>query len=351
MYENGLFIFRRDLRIIDNNGLNLLSTYCKNIFTIFIFSPEQVGPSNKYKSNNAVQFMIESLEDLAKDISKKGGKLLTFYGENDTIIQECIKKFDIHIIAFNMDITPYARIRDDNIRKLCVKLNVDLLTEYDYFLTEPDKILNGTGDPYKKFTPYYETASKIKVKPPAILKKLHLATTDKQILNKILLNNAKNNFTTDNPDVLVHGGRENALKQLKIAQTDVQHYSKTRDELAKPTSHLSAYIKFGCISIREVYHKFKTNKPFIRQLYWRDFYGQVLYHFPHVLGHALIPKYDDIKWVHNERLFVAWTKGKTGFPLVDASQRQLLKEGWVHNRGRMLSSSILAKILMIDWRK
>ena len=115
--ENGLFIFRRDLRIIDNNGLNYLSSICKNIYTIFIFTPEQVGSGNKYKSNNSVQFMIESLENLASDIRKEGGHLYTFYGHNDKVVADCIKAWDINIVAFNLDITPFARIRDDKIVK------------------------------------------------------------------------------------------------------------------------------------------------------------------------------------------------------------------------------------------
>ena len=118
-FENGLFIFRRDLRIVDNNGLNLLNEKCKNVFTIFIFTPEQVGSGNKYKSDNSVQFMIESLEDLASQISKSGGHLYTFYGHNDKIVAECKKAFDINVVCFNLDISPYAKERDEKIIKLC----------------------------------------------------------------------------------------------------------------------------------------------------------------------------------------------------------------------------------------
>jgi deoxyribodipyrimidine photo-lyase len=100
-----------------------------------------------------------------------------------------------------------------------------------------------------------------------------------------------------------------------------------------------------------VYYAFKSNQSFIRQLYWREFYSGILYEFPHVLGDSLNSKYDKIKWHHNEKLFNAWKKGITGIPIVDASQRQLLSTGWTHNRGRMISSSILIKILLIDWRK
>ena len=351
-FENGLFIFRRDLRIIDNNGLNLLNEKCKNVFTIFIFTPEQVGSGNKYKSDNSVQFMIESLQDLASQISKAGGHLYTFYGHNDSVVADCIKAWDINLVCFNLDITPYAKERDAKIIKLCERMKCYVMYDYDYYLCEPGSVLNGLGNLYVKFTPYYDKAKKIKVEKPAGKRHLSLKKSDAHIPNKISLDEAMKKFVgNENPDILVHGGRENAIKQLRIAAKNIKHYEKSRDELSKPTSQLSSYIKFGNISIREVYYAFKNNHAFIRQLYWRDFYSGVLYSFPHVLGHALKPKYDKIKWRHNERWFDAWCKGITGIPIVDASQRQLLQTGWTHNRGRMISSSILIKILLIDWRK
>ena len=351
-FENGLFIFRRDLRIIDNNGLNLLNEKCKNVFTIFIFTPEQVGSGNKYKSDNSVQFMIESLKDLASQISKAGGHLYTFYGHNDSVVADCIKAWDINLVCFNLDITPYAKERDAKIVALCERMKTYIMYDYDYYLCEPGSVLNGSGETYQKFTPFYNTAKKIKVEKPASKRHLSLKKSDAHIPNKITLDETMKKFVgNENADILVHGGRENAIKQIHIAAKNIKHYEKSRDELSKPTSQLSAYIKFGNVSIREVYYAFKNNHAFIRQLYWRDFYSGILYSFPRVLGHALKPKYDKIKWHHNERWFDAWCKGITGIPIVDASQRQLLQTGWTHNRGRMISSSILIKILLIDWRK
>ena len=351
-FENGLFIFRRDLRLIDNNGLNLLSEHCKNIYTIFIFTPEQVGNANKYKSDNSVQFMIESLQDLASQISKMGGQLYTFYGHNDAIVEDCIKAFKIDVVCFNLDITPYARERDSKIIKLCEHMKTYVMYDHDYYLHPPGTIVNGSGETYQKFTPYYNTASKKKVESPAGVRKLHLSKSGSHLTNKITLEQAMKKFVgKENTEILVHGGRQEAIKQMRVAAKNIAHYAKTRNDLAKPTSQLSAFIKFGNLSIREVYKAFKGHKDFIRQLYWRDFYAGVLYAFPHVLGHALKPNYDKIKWRHNDRWFQAWCKGETGIPLVDAAQRQLLQIGWVHNRGRMISSSILIKILLIDWRK
>ena len=351
-FENGLFIFRRDLRIIDNNGLNLLNEKCKNVFTIFIFTPEQVGNGNKYKSDNSVQFMIESLQDLASQISKAGGHLYTFYGHNDSVVADCIKAWDINLVCFNLDITPYAKERDAKIIKMCENMKCYVMYDYDYYLCEPGSVLNGSGMTYQKFTPFYNTAKKIKVEKPASKRHLSLKKGDSHISNKITLDEAMKKFVgNENPDILVHGGRENAIKQIHIAAKNIKHYEKSRDELSKPTSQLSAYIKFGNISIREVYYAFKNNHAFIRQLYWRDFYSGVLYSFPRVLGHALKPKYDKIKWHNNERWFDAWCKGETGFPVVDAGMRQLNTTGYMVNRARLITMSFLIKTMLIDWRK
>jgi len=350
--ENGLFIFRRDLRIIDNNGLNFLSELCNNIYTIFIFTPEQVGSGNKYKSDNAVQFMVQGLQDLASEISKEGGKLHTFYGHNEKVIADCIKAWDINIVAFNLDITPYSRVRDDGIVKMCQRMKVFVTYDHDYYLCEPGSVLNGSGEAYQKFTPYYNQAKTKKVEKPAARRKLHLRSSEAHISNKITLDSAMKKFVgTENPDILVKGGRAEALKQMRIAAKNIKHYAETRDELSKPTSQLSAFIKFGNISIREVYYTFKSNHAFIRQLYWREFYGQVLYNHPQSLEHSLKPKYDKIKWHHNEKWFEAWKNGITGFPAVDSAMRQLNATGYIVNRGRLIVASFLVKTLLIDWRK
>ncbi len=350
-YENGLFIFRRDFRVVDNVGLNLANSICKRIYPIFIFTPEQVTGSNKYKSDNAIQFMIESLEDLSSQISKMGGRLMCFYGNNNTIVSYLIKELDINIVCFNADYTPYAIQREMGIIQICDKLGVHVEYGHDYYLHPPGTIVNGTNETYKKFTPFYNVASKKKVDAPVTLRKIHFSTTNKHLTNSISLNNAIKRFTKINMNILVHGGRSNAIKQMKIASKNIKNYSKTHNELSASTSELSAFIKFGCISIREVYKVFRSKHDFIRQLFWRDFYANILYSFPDVLGHAMNPKYDKIRWHHNERWFKAWCDGKTGFPIVDAGMRQLNSTGYCHNRARLIVMSFLIKTLLIDWQK
>jgi deoxyribodipyrimidine photo-lyase len=350
--ENGLFIFRRDLRIIDNNGLNLLSTMAKNIYTIFIFTPEQVGSGNKYKSDNSVQFMIESLHDLSSQISKAGGHLYTFYGHNDSVIENCIKAWDINIVCYNVDVSYYSRERDKKIVKLCERLKTHVVYAHDYYLCEPNQIVNSSKTPYVKFTPYYEHAKKLKVEKPTRKHKFPFKRTEKHVANKITLEQAIKKFIgKENPDILVQGGRNNAINILKTAVKTQSHYSKTHNDLYKPTSHLSAYINFGCLSIREVYYAFKSNTEFIRQLYWGSFYANVIYNYPNITHKSLKPKYDNIKWNHNEGWFNKWCEGKTNFPIVDACMRELNTTGYLHGRGRLIVSSFLVKTMLINYKK
>jgi deoxyribodipyrimidine photo-lyase len=350
-YDNGLFIFRRDYRVIDNIGLNLANSICNKIYPIFIFTPEQVTSSNKFKSDNAIQFMIESLQDLSSQISKMGGRLLCFYGHNNSIVSQLIKELQINVVCFNADYSPYAIERDMGIISLCDKMGVSIEYAHDYYLQPIGTIVNGSGETYKKFTPFYNVASKKKVEMPASLRHIHFVITNKHIGNSISLVDALKRFTKSNPNILVRGGRTNAIKQLKIALKTQLHYSKTHNDLEKQTSQLSAYIKFGCISIREVYKAFRNKHDFIRQLFWRDFYSNVLYAFPQVLGHALKPNYNKIKWHNNSRWFQAWAKGETGFPIVDAGMRQLNATGFCHNRARLIVSSFLIKTLLISWKE
>ena len=135
--ENGLFIFRRDFRLVDNNGLNSMKTKCKNIYTVFIFTPEQVSGANTFKSNNAVQFMIESLMDLSEQIDHEGGKLYCFYGKNENIVPALIQSWNIGIVCFNKDYTPYALERDHKIAEICEKGKILLDVIPDYYLHEP----------------------------------------------------------------------------------------------------------------------------------------------------------------------------------------------------------------------
>jgi len=355
-FQRGLFIFHRDFRIVDNVGLINASKKCEKLCVCFIFTPEQVGKANQFRSQNAIQFMIESLEDLSTEIHKQGGELLCFYGKQPTVVSKLIREHKIDAVFTNKDYTPYAINRDEEIAKICDKQGVHYEMFSDYYLFEPGTVLSGQGksaSAYKKYTPFYDAVIGKSVEKPDNKKIVNFAKLSGS--SAITLKQAFGKFTKNNPDILVHGGRKSALDRIKSACKEQKHYDEERDFFINNTTFLSAYIKFGCVSIREVYHAFKecfgVRHGLIRELLWREFFAHVLFSYPDVVGQSYQPKYRHIKWNKSEAALERWEDGNTGFPIVDACMRQLNETGYMHNRGRMTVASFLVKTLLIDWRK
>jgi len=330
-----IYIFRRDLRITDNTTLNKLNNKI-NLLPIFIFNKYQIDKKyNKYYSENAVQFMFECFNDLP---------FLNFYNsDNDiNVLEDLNKRFKIDTIAFNKDYTPFARKRDEEIFKWCKKNNIKVLSNEDYTLHTIGSICKDDKKPYLKFTPFYKKG--LLIKPNAISSKSFKFIKDKNALKD-------NSFLKpkENKNINVRGGRNNALTILKKVKNNYfKDYDNERDyPYLDKTTKLSAYIKFGCISIREVYYCLPLQHSIIRELFWHDFYANITFYFNLELFNK---KYKNIKWDNNKILFEKWKTGNTGFPLVDAAMRQLNKIGWMHNRCRMVVASFLVKNLFIDWR-
>ena len=315
-----IFIFRRDFRINDNYALNSLIKECgnKGIYPMFIFNPEQIfSKNNQYFSNNCVQFMIESLDDLDKNIH------VNYYEGNDIdILTDLSSKYKIKSIAYNKDYSPFAIKRDSIIDEWAKNKEISIITEEDYTLYNMGTIQNNSNKPYQVFTPFYKKTLSLKVNKiqPLIVKRInvikHIKTFD------------KHKYYIVNDDIAVRGGREEALVRFKKIMTD---YSKFRDYpgLDKTTKFNEQIDKVGLFG---------------------EFYANTLYYFPHVLGNSFKQKYDNVKWTNNKEWFKKWCQGKTGYIMVDAGMNQLNKTGWMHNRLRMITAMFLTKDLLIDWR-
>ena len=348
MLENGLFIFHRDFRIIDNISLLKLNNICNNIYTVFIFTPDQVTDKNKFKSDNSIQFMIESLENLNNEITSKGGKLLICYGDSDKELDKLIKNLKIEVVATNYDITPFSKKRDKNYLKICNNYEIPFLSFNDYYLYDPGSInVSSTNRAYTKFTPFYNKLKSIPYLKPEKYKKINFKNYNQS--TGYSLKEAEK-LIDYNDNILVKGGRENAIKILSKIK-NFSDYSKKRNDLNYNTTQLSAYIKFGCVSVREVAEKFKNNEALYRQLIWREFYAQILNDYPIVLNGPLKEKYEKVNWSYNKKYFQDWCNGNTGFPIVDACMRHMNTTGYMHNRGRLIVSCFLIKTLLINWEK
>jgi deoxyribodipyrimidine photo-lyase len=354
VYEKGLFIFHRDFRIQDNIGLIEASSLCKELYLCFIFTPDQVSKINDFRSQNAIQFMIESLEDLSSEIEKINGQLLTFYGKQTKVIKTLKNTLNIDSVFFNKDYTPYAMNRSKETMDFCKRNNLLCKSYSDYYLYEPGSIVAGGGDVYKKFTPFYDSVLNNNVEKPN-KNTIHNIAAKVSIEHLFPLDKALALFVKQNKQILVHGGRNHGLKRLTASLPEQKKYDETRDFFINKTSFLSAYIKFGCVSIREVYHAYKERYSIkhglIRELIWREFFAHVLYRYPRVMGESFQEKFKRIKWRTSGVDLDKWKSGETGFPLVDASMRQLNTSGYMHNRGRMMVATFLIKTLLIDWRE
>lgn len=238
MFEKGLFVFRRDLRLVDNVGLNQALKQCNKLYVCFIFTPEQVT-NNDFKSNNAVQFMIESLDELRKTLRAKGGELYTFYGKQDQVISDIIYELKIDAVFFNKDYSPYALKRDKQIKQLCSKKQISCNIYRDYYLYEPGTIITSTGDAYKKYTPFYRQVIELDVLPIEKEVNKPISKTTKNLPNIISLSDAFSRFTVKNENILVRGGRKEALLFLQNALEQQKDYLNTRDYFEKKKENIS----------------------------------------------------------------------------------------------------------------
>lgn len=356
-----IFLFHRDLRLVDHYGLEAAAKAAKDnqakVLPVFIFTPEQVTEKNPLKSSNSVQFMLQSLKELAAQIRQKGSRLLLLYGDNVDALNELKKSHNIIGLVETRDYTPYAKKRAKKLATWAPLYEAP----HDLYLTEPGSIRTGTGKIYQKFTPYYEAAKRIHPPPlkgQAITPSLWQKPKSTPYKGEITITEAYKKFApTLNPGIAVKGGRIEGLHLLKQLPTD---YDKIRDHPVHRTSMLSAHNHFGTVSIREVFWAAKHKSPklmegFIRQLYWRDFHGALMEYFED-LYHASPYEFEGAANLRGHETdkakadFKTWSKGETGHPLVDAGIKQLLLSGYMHNRVRLVVASYLVKDLKVYWR-
>jgi deoxyribodipyrimidine photo-lyase len=347
-YKRALHIFRRDLRLEDNTALRAASSSAEEQSLAFIFDPRQVD-ANPYRSNNALLFMLNSLNELKRCIEKKGGRLFFFYDSPGDVLRNLLKDHDA--LFLNNDYTPFSLKRDKTLKKLCDEMGSAFHSFDDALLNPPHKVLKSDGTPYTVFTPFYKSASKLEVLeakpvPRFNFSKLSYSFEDQAFLEKLK--------PEPNSSLYVKGGRKEALKLINNLEK-FKNYNDDRNFPAlEATTKLSAHNKFGTISVRELYHKLSDNlgqnHGLIRQLYWRDFFTQIAFHFPHVFKGAFKEQYNNIKWQRSRKDFEQWCAGETGFPIVDAGMRQLNRSGYMHNRVRMIVASFLVKDLHLNWQ-
>ena len=349
MERKCVFWFRRDLRLTDNTGLFHALSSGFEVLPIFIFDVailEKLGN----KRDLRVNFIHQQITEIHKQLRELGSGLQVFYGKPETVFQELHTTFQFDSIYCNHDYEPYATKRDESILNWGKLHGIEFKSFKDQCIFEKDEITKEDGKPYTVFTPYSKKW------------KLAIQTNTengdpiafKSFPSEQLLRNCCTNFQFDPiPSLEQMGFTANnfAFPSKIVPQDIIKNYTQNRNFPAiHGTSQLGIHFRFGTISVREKARKaIQLNETYLNELIWRDFYMQILWHFPHVAKSAFKPTYDRIEWLNNETDFEAWCSGNTGYPIVDAGMRELNATGFMHNRVRMIVASFLCKHLLIDY--
>jgi deoxyribodipyrimidine photo-lyase len=338
MKKVSIFWFRRDLRVEDNHGLFQALSSEVPVLPLFIFDTQILDrlPST---SDGRVEFLHQAISKLNVAV---GGHLCVRHGKPLAIFTEIFNQWDVVSIYTNHDYERYGLERDASIKDLAKEKGIDFRTFKDQVVFEKDEVLSGAGTPYTVFTPYSR-------KWKALLAETNLPEYPSSSLS---------NYVSDTfviPTLSEIGFQPSGLSFPENSVQDdlIKSYAQDRDFPAKPgTSRLSVHLRFGTVSIRSLVRRaLGKSEVWLNELIWRDFYFNILHHFPHIsAGHSFRKEYDRMNWRNNEVEFKAWCSGKTGYPIVDAGMRELNETGFMHNRVRMIVASFLVKHLLIDWR-
>jgi deoxyribodipyrimidine photo-lyase len=351
--------FRADLRLRDNTALHAACAAADAVIPIFIFDPVILQAADTGAPITA--FMLRMLESLERDVAAAGGRLIFRHGQVLEEMKAVFRESKAHSLFYNRDYEPCARERDGAVEKWARSVGIEVRSFKDGVLHEPDEVLKDDGKPYGVFTAYTRKWRLRSLDPVLPMVKFHRPAGLRHPRSSGLPSMRKLGVHTTIE--LPHAGEEAALRQLKqFAAAPLLHYREQRDFPALAgTSRLSPHVRMGAVSPRTVLAAVARaakkhpragaqTDTFVGEWIWRDFYRQILWHFPHAATGAFREKYPHLKWHNNERHFAAWCEGRTGYPIVDAGMRQLNSTGWMHNRLRMIVAAFLTKDLLVSWQ-
>lgn len=332
--KHSIFWFRRDLRLTDNVGLSKALESGLPIQPIFIFDDRILDELDK--DDPRVNFIYDRLKTLSRDLEQFKSCLKIYKGNPKDVLQSILEENEIGQIFLNKDYEPYAIKRDLEIEKLALANGVQFKAFKDQVIFEESEIVKDDGLPYTVYTPFknkwLKTAKKSDFTPVSSKKEHFLPIKD------------------DFPSKSDLGIKPSKIKVLDFDLKQIINYRAHRDYPIIATTHISPHLRFGTIGIRELFNQIDAEHvTYVSELIWREFFMQILFHFPSSVESNFKSKYDSIQWRNNEIEFEAWCKGETGYPLVDAGMRQLNETGYMHNRVRMVVASFLVKHLLIHW--
>lgn len=346
-----LFWFRRDLRLDDNAGLYHALRGPHPVLPLFIFDTNILDdlPSRR---DARVEFIHQALAALKERLNALGSDLLVRHGKPNEVWSQLLQTYRIAAVYTNRDYEPYALERDTAIQTMLAERDIPFHTFKDHVIFEKGEVLKDDGKPYTVFTPYsrkWRAKLAERIEPDGTSFYLTSYPCNKYFGHFYRVSAALP-FPT-----LADIGFEPAgitFPPAVVPRSLIRNYDRTRNFPGiQGTSRLGVHFRFGTISIREkARNAQQLNDTYLNELIWRDFYSQILAHFPHVVGHPFRPEYERVAWRNAPDEFERWCEGRTGYPIVDAGMRELNATGYMHNRVRMITASFLTKHLLIDWR-
>jgi deoxyribodipyrimidine photo-lyase len=350
--STGVLWLRRDLRVRDHPALRAALAEHDHLVPVFCFDDRLLG--GRHSSGSRTQFMLECLAELDSELRARGSGLVVRRGRPERELVRLAREVDAVAVDASADIGPYARRRDRRVGRALAAAGAELRPHPGLAAVDDlAAIRTGGGDPYTVFGPFYRTWLAAPRRP------IRRAPSELPPLPSRLAKGRLPSLATLGLGRAVarppRGGEAEARRLARrFLAEPVRAYADRHDALAGGTSRLSPYLHFGCITPRQLEERLPGGRgaeAFRRQLCWRDFHHHVLANFPANARSEFQVRYrGTIRWSRARRPFAAWCEGRTGFPLVDAGMRQLRREGWMHNRARLVVGSFLTKDLGIDWR-
>lgn len=359
---------RRDLRLADNLALHQALRDAASVIPAFILDARLL--ESKLLAPARRQFLFDSLGDLDAQLRARGSRLILQQGDPARVLLDLSRETAADAVYFHRDLTPYARRRDERVTRSLQAAGIRVETFDELYLAAPDQVVKDDGTPYAVYTPYRNRFEQVVTLPPRYATRGELNTPpDITSLDLLAWTGAHNSQFARGGEI---EGQKLARAFMRRADGLVR-YGILRDNLAREaTSRLSPHLHFGTVSVRELArraHTLAAASPtplkrrnegpavdangagaWLGELIWREFYAQVLWHFPHAARQSFRHEYANLPWENDAEEFAAWREGRTGYPIIDAAMRQLRATGWMHNRARMIVASFLTKDLLIDWR-
>ena len=341
MTKKSIFWHRRDLRLHDNHGLFQALKESDEVMPIFIYDKNIID--NLEPNDHRIKFINRQIDLINSELHKIGKKIFTFFGDPLSIIKKLKSSYNFNSLYYNKDYEPYAIERDEKVSEYLSRNNCSSHSFKDHVIFEQDEIVKDDGKPYVVYTPFSRRWL------------LHFNEEmtnpyDSKSLLEKFINQEEFKIAMEDSKIV-----DKAISPIdfNLEEGLIDNYDNDRNfPWIQGTSKIGVHLRFGTKSVREIVKigLKSSDNTYLKELIWREFFIQILYHFPTTVNKSFKDKYERINWRNNMEEFDAWCNGMTGYPIVDAGMRELNSTGFMHNRVRMIVGSFLCKHLLIDWR-